>query len=186
MPASAPTSAPAYDRREVIYGRKDGTALTMDMLTPRGTRNGAGVILVVSGGWLSSHEAISPQFIDTFAGELMRRGYTLFAVVHGTQPRYTIPEIVSDINRSVRFIRAHANEYGIDPKRLAITGGSAGGHLSLMQALAPAPPDPKAPDPVNRESATVAAVAAFFPPTDFLHWKYHSSVRSAERRTRRS
>jgi acetyl esterase/lipase len=170
-PAAHPTTTAAYARREVIYGRKDGTALTMDVITPTAAaRNGAGVIIVVSGGWFSWHDAISPQFIDTFGGELMRRGYTLFAVVHGTQPRYTIPEITGDIGRAVRFIRAHAADYGIDAERLGICGGSAGGHLSLMQGLAPAAAHPEAPDPVERQSARVAAVAAFFPPTDFFNY----------------
>ena len=61
-----------------------------------------------------------------------RRGYTVFAVVHGSQPRYQIPEIIQDMNRAVRFIRYHAKDYGIDPNRIGVTGGSAGGHLSLM------------------------------------------------------
>ena len=63
------------------------------------------------------------------------RGYTVFAVVHGSQPRYTIPEIVQDMNRAVRFIRYHANDYAIDPDRFGVTGASAGGYLSLMLGL---------------------------------------------------
>jgi len=168
-PATAP-SVPEYSRSEAIYGRKDGTALTMDVIAPKAKHNGAGVIIVVSGGWFSSHDAITPPFIETFGGELLRRGYTVFAVVHGSQPRYAINEILPDISRSVRFIRAHAPEYEVDPKRIAICGGSAGGHLSLMQATSPIAANPKSPDPVERESASVEAAAAFFPPTDFLNY----------------
>ena len=51
-----------------------------------------------------------------------------------------------------------------------MTGGSAGGHLSLMQGCAPREGNPKSPDPVERESSRVAAVACFFPPTDFLNY----------------
>jgi acetyl esterase/lipase len=168
-----PTTAPTvqeYSRSEVIYGRKDGMALTMDVIAPKSKHNGAGVIVVVSGGWFSSHDVIAPPFIETFGGELLRRGYTVFAVVHGSQPRYTILEILPDISRSVRFMRAHARDYEIDPKRIGICGGSAGGHLSLMQATSPIAVNPKSTDPVERETATVAAAAAFFPPTDFLNY----------------
>jgi acetyl esterase/lipase len=158
---------PPYTRTEdVIYGRKYGTALTLDVFRPRREANGAAVVMVVSGGFFSSHEAIVPGFISP----LIARGYTVFAVVHGSQPRYTVPEIVRDIHRAIRFIRHHAPEYAIDPGRIGITGASAGGHLSLMLGTAGEPGDEAAADPVERESSRVQAVACFFPPTDLLNY----------------
>ena len=152
---------------DVIYGRKDGLAMTMDVFRPAaGKGNGAGVIWIVSGGFFSSKGAISPPYVRP----LVDRGYTVFAVVHGSQPRYTIPSIVADVNRAVRFIRKHASEYGVDPDRLGVTGASAGGHLSLMLGTAGNDGDPKAVDPVDREPSRVRAVACFFPPTDFLNY----------------
>ena len=167
VPPAPAAEEPAAGRQEdVIYGRKQGTALTMDVFRPRGNANGAAVIVVVSGGFFSSHEAISPPLIRP----LLDRGYTVFAVVHGSQPRYTVPEIIGDLNRAVRFIRHHAGNYGVDPQRLGITGASAGGHLSLMLGTAGGPGAPDAKDPVERESSRVQAVACFFPPTDFLNY----------------
>jgi acetyl esterase/lipase len=164
---------PAYDRKsDVIYGRKFGTALTMDVFTPKANANGAAVIWAVSGGWFSAHEAIGMPFIE----ELLRRGYTVFAVVHGSQPKYTIPEILQDMHRAVRFIRYHAQDYHIDPGRIGITGGSAGGHLSLMQGTAGDAGDKSAKDPVNQASSRVQAVGCFFPPTDFLNYGKPSEV----------
>jgi acetyl esterase/lipase len=167
-----PCTAPAADdstasrTQDVIYGRKYGTALTLDIFTPKENPKGIGVIFVVSGGWFSAHEAIGPVFVEP----LTKRGYTVFAVVHGSQPKFTIPEILTDMHRAVRFIRHHAKEYGVDPDRLGIMGGSAGGHLSLMQGTAGAPGNPEAKDPVDRESSRVQAVACFFPPTDFFNY----------------
>ncbi len=152
--------------RDVIYGRKFGTALTMDVFQPKKGANGLGLIAVVSGGWFSSPDMIAPQFYQPF----LNRGYTVFAVCHGSQPKYTLPEIVQDMNRSVRYIRFHAKDYAIDPDRIGITGGSAGGHLSLMQGTAGDDGDPKAKDPIDRVSSKVQCVACFFPPTDFLNW----------------
>jgi acetyl esterase/lipase len=158
---------PAFDRKtDVVYGRKHGMALTMDVFTPKEKPNGAAVIWVVSGGWFSSHDAINPGGILEF----LNRGYTAFAVVHGSQPRYTIPEITEDMNRSVRYIRHHAKDYGIDPDRIGIYGGSAGGHLSLMQGTAGDLGNKSARDPVDQTSSRVQAVACFFPPTDFLNY----------------
>ncbi len=150
---------------DVIYGRKFGTALTMDIFQPRKS-NGVGIILIVSGGWFSSHEMIAPAVYKP----LLDRGYVLFAVVHGSQPKFTIPEITQDMQRAVRFIRCHAASYGIDPNRLGVAGGSAGGHLSLTLGTHGAKGVPDAKDPVERESSAVQCVACFFPPTDFLNY----------------
>ncbi len=152
--------------RDVIYGRKYGTVLTMDVFTPKEHANGAAVIICISGGWVSTHDNIQP----IFAAELLKHGYTVFAVVHGSQPKFTIPECVADINRAVRFIRYHAADYKIDPNRIGISGASAGGHLSLMLGCDSSQGDEKAKDPVDRVSSRVQAVACFFPPTDFLNY----------------
>ena len=167
--ADDPPLKPAvgYDRQsDVIYGRKSGLALTMDIFTPREGRNGAGVILVVSGGYFSNRDAIAPGLFRA----LLNRGYVVFAVVHGSQPQFTVPEIVGDVNRAVRFIRHHAVDYAIDPDRIGATGASAGGHLSLMLGAAAIEPKPGATDPVERQSSRANAVACFFPPTDFLNY----------------
>jgi acetyl esterase/lipase len=158
---------PTFTRQEdVIYGRKFGTALTMDVFSPKPKTNGLGVIFVVSGGWFSAHEAINTGTVQEF----LNRGYTVFAVVHGSQPKFTIPEVLGDMHRAVRFIRSRAGEYKIDPDRIGIFGGSAGGHLSLMQGTAGDAGNPEAKDPVDQQSSRVQAVACFFPPTDFLNY----------------
>src|SRR5215212_10486099 len=114
-PLAAAADDPPYTRtQDVVYGRKFGVALTMDMFTPKAKPNGAAAVFVVSGGWVSAHEFLDiagPGFIN----ELSSRGYTVFGVVHGSQPRYTIPEILGDMHRAVRFIRHHAAEYHVDP-----------------------------------------------------------------------
>jgi acetyl esterase/lipase len=157
---------PNFTRAEdVIYGRKYGLAMTMDIFTPKENANGKGVIWCVSGGWFSAKPGgvgLGKEFVD--------RGYVVFAVIHGSQPKFTIPEVLEDMHRAVRFIKANATKYHVDPDRLGIAGGSAGGHLSLMQGCAPKEGNPKAPDPVDRLSSRVAAVACFFPPTDFLNY----------------
>ncbi len=158
---------PNYTRTEdVVYGRKHGMALTMDVIAPKDDANGAAIVWMVSGGWFSAHEAINPAYV----AEFLKRGYTVFAVVHGSQPRFTIPEAVADVNRAVRYVRHHAADYHVDPARIGVTGASAGGHLSLMLGCAGSIGNPLAKDPVDRESSRVQAVACFFPPTDFFNY----------------
>jgi acetyl esterase/lipase len=136
---------------------------------PRAKPNGVGVILCVSAGFESGKDLL--KFIHPLATrDLLDRGYTVFAVMHSSQPRYTVPEIVEDMHRAVRFIKTKAKKYDIDPDKLGIAGASSGGHLSLMMGCDYRPGDPKAEDPVERESSKVAAVACFFPPTDFIEF----------------
>ena len=163
---------PNYTRTEdVIYGRKHGLAMTMDVFAPKEKANGKGIIFCVSGGWVSNKPG-GPGL----AQPLIDRGYTVFAVVHGSQPKFTIPEVLEDMHRAVRFIKHNAKKYTVDPDLLGISGGSAGGHLSLMQGCAPKDGNPKATDPVERQSSKVAAVACFFPPTDFLNYGKEGEV----------
>jgi acetyl esterase/lipase len=155
-----------YKRTEdVIYGRKFGTALTLDVFTPE-KQNGCAVIWMVSGGWFSSHEAISVGLYR----ELLNRGYTVFAVVHGSQPKFVVTEITEDIHRAVRFVRFNAAKYGVDPEKFGISGASAGGHLSLTMATKGTMGKADAKDPIDRVSSAVQAAACFFPPTDFLNY----------------
>jgi acetyl esterase/lipase len=167
--------------RDVIYGRKEGLALTMDVIAPKEKPNGRGVVFVMSSGWRSHPAAIRPELFTPF----LRHGYTVFAVVHGTQPKFTVPEILQDVHRAVRFIRYHAKDYHIDPDHLGITGASAGGHLSLMIGTAGTAGDPKSKDPVECVSSRVQAVACFFPPTDFLNWGKEGGVLDCKNMDRR-
>ncbi|MBI3862429.1 MAG: alpha/beta hydrolase [Planctomycetia bacterium] len=156
-----------YTRTEdVIYRRKHGTALTLDVFAPKENANGAAIVLVVSGAWRSSRDSIRP----VFASEYVKRGYTVFTVVHGSSPRFSLPEIVEDMHRAVRFVRSRAVHYRFDADRIGVTGASAGGHLSLLLGTAGAAGDPNAADPVDRLSSRVQAVACFFPPTDLLNY----------------
>ncbi len=151
--------------KDVIYRHKVGVALTMDVFKPA-KPNGIGILFMVSGGWVSTHEGINPGVAQLFTS----RGMTVFEVVHGSQPKFTVAEIVDDINRAVRFVRYHAAEYGVAPNRLGISGASAGGHLSLMIGANGKEGVATATDPIDRVSSAVQAVACFFPPTDFLNY----------------
>lgn len=168
LAVSSLTPAFAQQRHEeVVYGHKLGVALSMDVTLPeRSKSNGIGILWMVSGGWKSDHGSINAELGKAFAD----RGYTFFQVVHGTTPKFILPEIMQDIHRSVRFVRTNASRWGIDPNKLGISGGSAGGHLTCMMAAYGGPGDPKAKDPVDRASSAVQCAACFYPPTDFLNY----------------
>lgn len=140
---------PAFSwTRGLRYGERHGETLRIDVLQPTAP-NGLGVLLMVSGSWKSGTNSLRPWLV----APLLRRGYTIFAVHHVSQPKATVMEIVEDVTAAARFVQGRASEFGVDPKRLGVTGGSSGGHLSLMLAT----------------RGLVGAAAVFFPVTDLLN-----------------
>ncbi len=153
---------------DVVYGHKDGMALTFDVLRPSSGGNGAGVLYMVSGGWVSRHSP--PADSVTRFRALLDKGFTMFIVRHGSSPKYLIPEIVADVRLATRFIKFNAKKWNVDPDRLGAFGGSAGGHLALMVGMAPDEGDPAAAQDFMRSGNRIAAVVAYYPPTNISTW----------------
>jgi acetyl esterase/lipase len=159
-----------YSRKsDVIYGRKAGLALTMEVFTPT-SPNRLGVVWVVSSSGNSSREQTLDPSFERRISPFLTHGYTLFAVIHGSSPAFNFQDAIDDVRRAVRFIRHTADEFGIDPQRLAIAGSSAGGALALAIAMHADEGHPAAQDPVERISTRVQAAGSFFAPTDFLNF----------------
>lgn len=148
---------------DVVYGHKDGMALTFDILKPD-RPDGAAVIYMVSGGWVSRWSP--PEQALRRWQPYLDRGFTVFIVRHGSSPKYLIPDIVTDVRRAVRYIRFNAKRWNVDADRMGVHGASAGGHLSLMLGTASDAGDQAATEPFMKVSSRVASVVAYFPPTD--------------------
>jgi acetyl esterase/lipase len=162
------SEANSFPQQELVYGKKDGMGLLMTQVKPKVRSNGKAVIRVLAGSWFSS-----PAWVERnvyYTRRYLEKGYTVFMVAVGSQPRFAIPDEIEDLKRAVRYIRYHAGQLGIDPNKIGIEGGSAGGHLSLCIATADDKINADASDPVDRVSSRVQAVAVLFPPTDFFNW----------------
>jgi acetyl esterase/lipase len=159
-----------YKAEEMIYGHKEseGVALSMLALSPVGKPNGKAIIRVVAGSWFSNFTSAENYIMGSF--DYLQKGFKVFHVIVGSQPRYNMAEQVADVKRAVRYIRYNAQNLGIDPQKIGIEGASAGGHLSLNVAMADEKINEKATDPVDGVSSRVQAVAVLFPPTDLLNW----------------
>ncbi|MFN0085973.1 MAG: alpha/beta fold hydrolase [Blastocatellia bacterium] len=179
----APVSYRAIE--DVVYGQKDGLALTYDVLIPETRPRKIGVLLLVSGSWKSrkSNNAADEEALrrQHWAQGLLNGGYTVFLVRHGSAPRYFVPEMIEDVRRAIRAVRMRSKDHGVDPDHLGIVGGSSGGHLALMAALTGDDGKPDAKDPVERISNRVQAVMAWFPPTDMVNWGAENGFRMLEK-----
>ena len=169
---------------DIVYGHKFGMALTFDMYQPK-NQNGAGLVFINSGGYQSvfpnyyertteglrlvteeALEKIRPDLRGYNIKPFLNKGIAVFAVRHGSSPKFEMPEIVADLRRAVRFIRFHASEYGIDPERLGLWGGSSGGHLSLLLGTTADIGNADANEEFEKRTGRVSAVVAYYPPSD--------------------
>ena len=100
--------------------------------------------------------------------EAIDRGYALASINYRMSREALFPAAVEDCKNAVRFLRANADLYRIDPDRIAIVGGSAGGNLAAMVAVTAGHSGFKESSPINDASCAVQACVDWFGPTDFL------------------
>jgi alpha-L-fucosidase 2 len=148
--ASAPL-ARAGLTSDVEYAHPGNVSLKLDACTPDGPGPFPAAILVHGGGWSSGNKTTE---IDPLFAPLTRAGIAWFSVDYRLAPDYRYPACVEDVEAAVRWVKAHAAQFHVDPTRLALVGESAGGHIVDMVAVR-ATPDTR-----------VAAIVAFYAPND--------------------
>lgn len=123
-----------HTHRNVEYARVAGRALRLDVHVPTTARTGPrpAVIQVHGGGWVVGDKREQGR---PLIAHLVARGFVVFNVNYRLSPIATYPDHLVDIKRAIAWVREHAAEYDVDPSFVAITGGSAGGHLVAMAAL---------------------------------------------------
>src|SRR4029453_5328427 len=127
-------------RNDIEFARPDGDPLLMDVHIPPGPGPHGAVILVHGGGWSAGSK--QANFIQPLFKPLDESGLAWFSIDYRFSPKHPYPAAVRDVEAAIRYIKAHAKEFRIDPKRLALMGESAGGHLVALVATR-APPETK-------------------------------------------
>ncbi len=150
LAAAVASGAPL--QTDIEFARPDGVSLKMDAWIPDGRGPHPVVVLVHGGGWQSGDKAFNFKQIFEPLGQA---GFAWFSVNYRLAPKYVYPAAIDDVVLAIRFIRAHAAEYKVDVRRLALSGESAGGHIVALIGAR-----------YGRELG-VAAVVPFYPATDF-------------------
>ncbi|MGH9274521.1 MAG: alpha/beta hydrolase fold domain-containing protein [Acidimicrobiales bacterium] len=130
-------------RRNVTFARVGGKALRLDVTMPSAPVPGGGerrpaLMQIHGGAWVIGDKR--EQGLPLL-GHMAAQGWVGFNVNYRLSPSVAFPEHLIDLKRGLAFIREHADEYGIDPDFICVTGGSAGGHLSALMALTANDPD---------------------------------------------
>ena len=151
------------------FARNDGVDLKLDVYRPSipSENNGASVIVVHGGAWSHGVRNDFPQWNAWLA----RKGFTVFDVDYRLAPQPNYLTATGDIKCAVQWVKDHADEFGIDPDRVALLGRSAGAHLALLAAYSAG--DNRLPSacPESRSNESVRAVISLYAPIDLL-WAY--------------
>ena len=162
---AAPRGAPAFTvERDVVYGMAQGTPLLLDLAMPKA---GAGpfpvVVFLHGGGWSEGNRQEMNHFIEGVAG----LGYVGVTVAYRLVPAARFPAQLEDCKAAVRWLRANAAKYRINPKRIGVVGFSAGGHLASMLGVTGGKEYFEGTAGNPGQSSRVQAVVSFFGLTDF-------------------
>ena len=154
-PAGAGARAGGDVRRDVQYGTANGKPLLLDAYVPAaGEERRPAVVMIHGGGWRVGDKASwQPE-----AEQLVAKGWVAFSINYRLDEPAVFPAEIDDVQAAVRWVRAHAEEYRIDPGRIAAIGESAGGHLAAMLATL-------GTGPLDRD-ARIRVGAAWSPPVD--------------------
>jgi acetyl esterase/lipase len=166
-------------RRGVVFHSEDRLRLRLDVYSPRDAaldpRPRPAVIQVHGGGWIAGSRL--EQGIPLL-NHMASNGWVGFNVDYRLSPRSALPDHVIDVKRAIAWVRSNAAELGIDPERICLTGGSAGGHLCALAALTA---DDRSLQPGFEDADTsVAAAVPFYGVYDMLDEDavYYDGIRS--------
>ncbi len=151
--------------RDITYGIADSVALKMDIYYPKVVEGTVPAVLYVhGGGWTKGDKGTGAG--ATEIPELISRGYLVAAINYRLAPQYKFPAQIEDVKCAVRFLRANAATYGIDPDRIGAWGGSAGGHLVALLSVTDAAAGFEGNGGYADQSSRVQAVVDMFGPSD--------------------
>jgi acetyl esterase/lipase len=151
--------AETYQQAEdIVYGQAYGVALVLDRFVPTGASNGHAIVDVASGAWHSDRGKIRDHKRAQVYHLMCERGFIVYAIRPGSIEKFSGPEMLDHLNQGIRYVKEQASELQFDAEALGLMGASAGGHLACLAAV------------TADDSTRVKALAAFFPPTDFLDY----------------
>jgi acetyl esterase/lipase len=159
----------------IEYSNPDNQHLQLDMARPEGEGPFPAVLCIHGGGF----RAGTRDGYDALIKKLAKHGYVAVTVTYRLAPKYQFPAAIYDVKAAVRWLRANAAKYHIDPERIGVTGGSAGGHLAQFLGVTGGVKEFEGDGGNADESSRVACVVNFYGPSDFTK-SYGKSVDAAE------
>ena len=162
--------------KNIEYSNPDGQHLQLNMARPKNAKGPLPCVVCIHGG---GFRAGKRDGYDGLIQNLARNGFAAVTVSYRLAPKYQFPAAVHDTKAAVRWVRANAAIYGIDPDRIGVTGGSAGGHLAQFLGVTPGVAEFEGDGGNPNVSSHVKCVVNVYGPSDFTK-SYGKSVDAAE------
>ena len=162
--------------KNIEYSNPDGQHLQLNMARPKNAKGPLPCVVCIHGG---GFRAGKRDGYDGLIQNLARNGFAAVTVSYRLAPKYQFPAAVHDTKAAVRWVRANAAKYGIDPDRIGVTGGSAGGHLAQFLGVTPGVAEFEGDGGNSNVSSHVKCVVNVYGPSDFTK-SYGKSVDAAE------
>lgn len=166
-----------YLQANIVYVNTEIKPLHMHILLPKQKSKPRPLIVFIKGGgWGFKHPQKTFEFIPQLVA-FARNGYVVASVEHRTSHEGKFPTQLYDVKSAIRYLRAHAAEYNIDPKRVGVWGSSSGGHLAALLGTTGGIEELEGNGEYLNESSSVQAVVDWYGPTDLLQMsKFPSDV----------
>lgn len=148
---------------DIVYGKGGDVELKLNLARPKSDAKGLPCIVFIHGGGWSAGDRTAH---DDAVRRTAARGFVSATVEYRLAPKYPFPAQVHDVKCAIRYLRAHAEQYGLDPNRIAAVGFSAGAHLALMLGVTQKQDGLEGDGGWPEQSSAVQAVVSFFGPTD--------------------
>ena len=176
--AQAPAQVPdtVIVEKGIEYANPDDQHLQLNLARPKTGDGPFPAIVCIHGG---GFRAGKRESYDGLIVRLAEQGYVAITVTYRLAPKYQFPAAVHDTKAAVRWVRANAAKYKIDPSRIGTTGGSAGGHLAQFLGVTAGVKEFEGDGGNPAESSAVACVVNVYGPSDFTK-SYGKSVDAAE------
>src|SRR5258706_4940994 len=158
----------------IEYANPDGQHLKLNMARPKNDAVCPAVLCIHGGGFRAGER----KGYDGLCKKLAEQGYVAVTVTYRLAPKFQFPAAVQDVKTAVRWLRANAAKYHVDPDHIAALGGSAGGHLAQFLGVT-ADVHRIDGDELPGYSSAVQCVVNYFGPSDFTQ-SYEKSVDAGE------
>lgn len=171
LTVSAADTTSYQSQLNIVYCTVDGKEQMLNAFLPADATNPVPAIVDIHGGWFYGGGPAS-HYDEVGGWQIFsRHGLAIFSIQYRLGREGGFPQNIRDCRNAIRFIRQNAKRFNIDPDRIDVTGGSAGGHLSLMVAMVPDDFDDGGPTPgLEGVSARVSGSFSFIPPADFVRF----------------
>lgn len=161
--------------QDIVFAKGGGSELKLDLAMPKeGEGPFPAIVCLHGGGWVHGDRTQLRQSLEALA----RRGYVAISPDYRLAPRHRFPAQIEDCKAAVRWLRANAESYRVDTRKIGVVGFSAGAHLACLLGVTDKDDGLEGEGGNAEQSSAVQAIVSFFGPTDLTQTGWDREVQT--------